>query len=90
MIEYGVGPEDGIVTGFTGRWETRSGMVYRSRCVAVIGLMARHAGGIRDRVVVVDVAIGALAWRHGMRSGEPEAGAVVIEGRIQPRRSAVT
>ena len=89
VIEHGVGPEHSIVTGLARRGKSCRGVIHRTERVVVIGLVARNASGIGDGVVVVDMAVGALARRHGMRSGEREAGAVVIERSIQPSRSAV-
>ena len=45
----------------------------------VVLLVAGHARGIGDVVVVVDVAIHALARRHRMQAGQREAGLRVIE-----------
>lgn len=47
--------------------------------------MARDAGRGRQIVVVVDVAVRALAWRHRVQTGQRESGAVVIERRTEPR-----
>ena len=46
--------------------------------------VARHAGVGCQRVVVVDVTIGALPGRHGVHSREREVGEVVVERRIRP------
>ena len=54
------------------------------RCCLEIFQMARDACRDRDVVVVVDMAIGALAWWHGMGSGQREAGFRMIEGRRLP------
>jgi hypothetical protein len=46
--------------------------------------MARYARSARQVVVVVDVAIGARARWDRVQAREWEAGAVVVEGGIQP------
>ncbi len=52
--------------------------------IVVIGLVARNAGRIRDVVIVVDVAIGALTWRHQVIAGQRKRGLRVIKGRWLP------
>jgi len=89
VVEGAVGPKDRIVTSLTSGRETRGNMVYRRRCIVVVGLMARDAGGVRDVVVIVDVAICALPRRHSVRSSEGESRAVVIERGVQPGRCVV-
>ncbi len=51
--------------------------------------MARDTGCTGQVVVVVNVAIRTLTRRHGMRSRQHEAGAVVVEGRVEPRSCVV-
>jgi len=60
----------------------------RSRRV-VVGLVATDAGGRRDVVVVVDVAVRALARRHGMRAGQREPGGRVVKRCRLPCRCVV-
>jgi len=71
VIKRGVGPQHGIVALLAGRWE--AGMGHRRRRVVVVGLVATDARDNRDVVIVVDVTIGALAWRNRMRASEREA-----------------
>ena len=52
--------------------------------------LAAHACRGADRVVFVDVAIGACPRRHCVHAGEGEAGIVVIKGRICPGVGIVT
>ncbi len=87
VIELGVGPLHGVVALLAGRRESRMG--HRSGGVVVVGLVATDAGCNRDVVVVVDVAIGALARRHHMRTGQRESRLGVIEGCGLPGRSVV-
>ena len=42
-----------------------------------------------QRVVAVDMAIGALTWRHGVQSGQREAGRGVVELSIAPLHDVV-
>ena len=58
--------------------------VIRVRCALEVGQMAGHASRAIQVVVVIDVAIGTLSRRHRVQAGQGEAGAVVIEGCIQP------
>ena len=46
--------------------------------------VATHAGGLAQRVVVVDMAICALPRRHCVHARQSEAGVAVVEGRIRP------
>jgi len=55
----------------------------------IVLLVARVAKRAVQGVVVVDMAIRTLARRHGVRSGQREAGAVVVERGIQPGAGAV-
>src|SRR5437763_1253660 len=56
----------------------------------VVGLVAAHAGGRGDVVVVVDVTIRTLPRWHGMRTGQNESGGRVIELAVGPGHSVVT
>jgi hypothetical protein len=87
VIELAVCPYDRVMAFLARCGE--AGMGYRASRRVVIVLMTADAGRVGKVVVVVDVAIGALARRHGMASRQREAGRVVIEGRIEPGTRAV-
>lgn len=56
----------------------------------IVSQVAAHARRVRNVVVVVDVAVGALPRRYRVHSRQRESGAVVIERCIRPRRGVVT
>ena len=89
VVERAVGPQHRVVAVLARGREACRCVRHRGRRIVVVGLMARDAGRICNRVIVVDVTIGANARRHGVIAGQGEARAVVIEGRIQPRRGGV-
>ena len=60
------------------------------RCSLEILQVARHAGGAVQRVVIIDVAIGAGARWDGMQSGERKPGAVVVKLRVRPVAGGMT
>lgn len=60
--------------------ELRLGRMAGISGVVVIGLMATDTGCRQSRVIVVDMAVGAHARRHGMRASEGEGCVVVVEG----------
>ena len=64
-------------------------MVRIGRALEIVEV-ARHASRAREVVVIVGMAIGALARRHGVRSGQRESGGRVIELAIRPRHHVVT
>ena len=81
VIECSPGPGGRVVTGLArGREKLRLRRVTRIGRVVVIGLVATDARDGQRGVVVVDVAIGADARRHRVRSGQRERGVVVVEG----------
>lgn len=51
--------------------------------------MATHACRVGEVVVIVDVAIRALPWRYGMRTGQGESGLGVIKIRRRPSAGRV-
>jgi len=88
VIELAVGPCHHVVTLLAGRREP--GMRDRRCCRVVVRLMATHAGSSGDVVVVIDVTVGTLARRHGMRTAQREPGGAVVKRCIQPTGGAVT
>ncbi len=85
VVESRVGPGRGVVAVLARRREElRLRRVARVRRVVVVGLVAPDAGRRQRRVVVVDVAIGALPRRHGVRPGQRERRVVVIERGVGP------
>ena len=64
-------------------------MVRIGRALEIVEV-ARHASRAREVVVIVGMAIGALARRHGVRSGQRESGGRVIELAAGPRDHVVT
>ena len=59
-------------------------MRYWSYCRVVVVLMATHAGGRGDVVVVIHVAIRTLPRWNRMRTAQRESGGRVIELRVSP------
>ena len=88
VVKLAMAPEHCVVTTLAGGRET--GMGNGSRGACIIFLVAGVTRGAIQRVVVVDMTIGALPRWHGVRSRQRESGAVVVEGRIQPRSRVVT
>ena len=88
MIKRGIRPDQRVMAQLTSGWESRGrvGGVIRARVVLLVARVTQRAVQV---VVVVDVAVGALTWRHRVRTRKWKAGAVVIEGCVEPRRSVV-
>ena len=87
VVELAVGPERGVVAVFTG--SRKAGVRYRCGCGVVVTLVAAHACGIRDVVVAVDMAVGALPRRHRMGTGQRKGGLGVVERSRLPGRRVV-
>ena len=83
VIKRGIGPKLGVVTRLTSRREMR-GHVVGVVCVQIVLLVAAVAIGRQVGPVVVDVTVGALPRRNGMRSGQGECRVVVIELAVSP------
>jgi len=63
--------------------------VARVRCGLVILQVASHARGTAQRVVVVEVAIGALSRRYGVQACQREASSGVIKLAVGPLHGVV-
>ena len=66
VIERRVGPDNGVVAQLARGWESRRSMGRIGRACVIL-LVARIAQSAVQRIVIVHVAIGALARRHGVR-----------------------
>ena len=89
VIKRGVEPSAGAVALVAGLREIRADVIGIRRSLVVLQVTT-HASGAIEAVVVVDVAIGALPRRNRVQAGEREAGAGVVESRVQPVRGVVT
>lgn len=85
VIENSVSPQHRVMTQLAGGREPNRDMVDRRRRIVVVRLVAADAGGAGNVVIAVDMAIGALTRRHGMRSRQCEAGSGMVEYRIRPQ-----
>lgn len=88
VVEGRVGPDGGVVAKFAGGRES-SRAVRRIVGIRVILLMTGVAERAVQRIVIVDMAIGAKARRHRVRTGELESGCGVIERSIAPENRVV-
>ncbi len=89
MVKRGIGPQNGVVTGFAGRRERGRNVVHRSGRVVVIRLVAGDAGGAGQIVIIVDVTIRAGSRRHGVTAAEWEPGRAVVKRGIEPGAGGV-
>ena len=71
VVKLAVGPQSGVVAELAGRGEAYLDVVNRRGCRVVIVQVAGNASRVRagQTVIVVDMAIGAGAWRNGVRVG---------------------
>ena len=77
------------MTGLARRREPSGRVGDRRGGVVVIGLVAGDASRAGQAVIVVDVAIGAQAWRNRVIPGEREPGAGMVECGIHPVRGVM-
>ena len=85
VIEDGICPDGRVMTDVTRRRESRR-LMRRIIRASIVLLVTRVAERAVQRVVVIDVAVGAEAWWHRVHPGQLEAGACVIELAIRPLR----
>ena len=88
MVELRVCPVGGVMALLAGLWEVRSRVIGIGRALKVLQV-ARYAGVGRQVKVVINVAVRASSWRHRVRPGERESGAVVVKRCIRPTTSVV-
>jgi len=83
MIKRTLGPNHGVVAHLAVGRKTQLNMIDRRQGIVEIGLVARHAGGAPQTVIVTDVA--GSAGRAYVRASQGKAGRGVVEGRPRPR-----
>jgi len=83
VVELRVRPVAGVVALLAGLREVRSNVIRIGRALEVVQV-AGHASCAGQVVVIVDVAVGAGTWRHGVQAREREPRAVVVELRVRP------
>jgi len=89
VVKRGIGPENGVVTGFASCRERGRNVVHRRGRVVVIRLVARDASGAGQIVIIVDVAIRTGSRRHGVAACEWEPGSAVVKGGVEPGAGGV-
>src|SRR5262249_14232240 len=89
VVELRVRPVAGVVALLAGLREVRSRVIRIGRALEVLQVSG-YAGSAGSVVVIVNVAVGAGARRHGVQAGEREPGAVVVELRVRPVAGVVT
>ncbi len=88
MVERCIRPTASVVALVASLREIRRDVI-RVGCALEVLKVAGDAGRAVQRVVVVDVAIGALARRNGVQSGQHEARRRMIELAIAPLHGIV-
>ena len=88
VVKRGIRPDSSVVAQFAGRRESRCGVGGIGR-PCIILLMARIAQCAVQRVIVVDMAVSALAWRHQVRARQLESGCAVVESGVRPQNRIV-
>ena len=89
VVKLRIRPVTGAMALLASLWEARSHVVGIGRALEVLQV-AGHASRACQVVVIVNVAVGACAWWHGMQPSEREPGAVVFELRVRPVAGAMT
>jgi len=88
VVELRVRPVAGVVALLAGLREIRSNVIGIGRTLEVLQV-AGHAGSAAQVVVIVDVAVGAGAWRHRVQTVERKPSTVVVELRVHPVAAVV-
>ena len=88
VIERGIQPCAGGVALGAGLREVRRYVIGIGRSLEILQVAA-HAGAAGQIVVVVDVAVRAGAWRHGVQAGQYKAGCGMIKFCVGPLHGIV-
>jgi hypothetical protein len=83
MVERRVQPVRGVVALVAGLREVCRHVVGIGRSLEILHVTA-YAGSGAQIVIVVGVAIGASAWRHGVHAGQGKAGSGMIKLGVGP------
>ena len=89
VIEGGTEPGAGAVALVAGLREVRCHVIGIGGSLEILQVAA-HAGAAGQIVVVVDVAVGAGTWRHGVQAGQDKAGGGMIKFCVGPLHGIVT
>ena len=89
VVELRVRPVAGVMALLAGLGKVRSRVVGIRGSLEILQV-AGHARGAVQSVVIVDVAIGALAWWHNVQPCQGKAGRGVVELCIRPLHGVVT
>ena len=87
VVELAIGPQHRVVTLLARRGETR--VRHRRGGIVIVGLVTADARCVGDAVVVVDVAVRALPWRHHMVARQRKSRFRVVKRCRLPSRSVV-
>ncbi len=88
VVKRRIHPVDGVMACLAGLREV-GGNVIRVRSVFEISQVTGDAGCAVQRVIVVDVAVGAQPGRHGVHASQRKSGGGVIEASIGPLHRVV-
>jgi len=83
VVEGRIQPGSRVVTGGAGLREVRSRVIWICRTLVILQVTGNASRAVQV-VVVVDVAIGALSWRHGVHSRQRECGQRMVKRGIGP------
>ena len=88
VVKRRTGPGAGGVALRTSLRKIRAHVIRIGGALEILQV-TRNASRVRQVVVVVDMAVGALAWRHRVPSRQREASGAVVKRRIGPGTRAV-